>query len=266
MLSDSYAVAGETIRRWWPPLGEVGDPPIRLFCFPYAGASAVAFASWPDWLHGVDVRPLQLPGRASRLRDAPFSRIADLVEMVAPALQPLLDRPFALFGHSMGAIAAFEMARHLQRHAWRMPARLYVSGRRAPQFPDVDLVAADASDEEFLETLRALEGTPPDVLDSPELMDLLMPALRADFEMVREYVFTPGVPLTCPITVLGGVEDEESAHGYLDGWRQHTIQETVVTTFAGGHFFLHTQAPAVLGTLAASLDRIREPLSESSPR
>jgi medium-chain acyl-[acyl-carrier-protein] hydrolase len=255
----------ETIRRWWPPLREVGDPAIRLFCFPYAGASAVAFASWPVWLHGVDVRPLQLPGRASRLRDAPFTRIADLVETVAPALRPLLDRPFALFGHSMGALAAFEMARYLQRHAWSMPARLYVSGRRAPQFPDLDLVPADASDDALLATLRSLEGTPSEVLDSPELMDLLMPTLRADFEMVRSYVLSPGAPLTCPITVLGGIEDEESADGYLDGWRQHTIEETVVMTFSGGHFFLHTE-PAVLSTLAASLDRMRAPFSASSAR
>src|ERR1051325_10798789 len=184
---------------------------MRLFCFPYAGGSSLIYRQWHESLpYDVEVCLVQLTGRGSRLMETPYKRVGPLVEAVAGAIQPLLDRPFAFFGHSMGAIICFELARHLRRQRPdTQPAYLFVSGRRAPQFPDTDRVTYDLPEPELIAELRRLHGTPQEVLEHPELMRLMLPLLRADFELVQTYEYTPEPPLGCPIAVFGGLQDYE---------------------------------------------------------
>ena len=228
---------------------------LRLFCFPYAGGAASAFARWPDRLPAsIEVRPLQLPGRWNRMREAPFTRFDDLARALGDVLTGCLDRPFVFFGHSMGALLAFEAARSLQERGLPMPLHVFVSGRRAPHLPDTDLPAPDLDDAAFIEKLRELNGTPAEVLDRPELMQILVPIIRADFSVCRSYACAAGPPLSCPLTVFGGVEDAESAEGRLEAWAVHTRDRCAVHRFPGDHFYVNSAEALLLRALSASLD------------
>ena len=239
---------------WLPVLRRIARPRLRLFCFPYAGGSASAYARWPERLPpGIDVRPVQLPGRWNRLREAPLTRFDDVTRALGEELPPYLDCPFALFGHSMGALLAFEIARDLRRRGLPQPIHLFVSGHRAPHIPDPDLPGADLSDEAFIERLRELNGTPREVIDRPDVMDLLLPTIRADFSVCRTYTHVPEPPLDCPLTVFGGVDDDETADGQLDAWREHATGRWMLYTFPGDHFFIHSAEAVLLKALSASL-------------
>jgi len=230
---------------------------MRLFCFPYAGGAASVFAAWPERLPWLEVRPVQLPGRATRRHEPPLTRIEDLVRAFVPELLRCLDRPFAFFGHSMGAVLAFETARYLCAKQLPLPAALYVSGRRPPQVPDED-EPEDDSDEGLLAKLRELNGTPPRVLENDELMQMILPVIRADFAMMRHYRYSPGPPLPCPITLFEGVDDEGRVPESAEGWGVHSLSPVVSATFAGDHFFLESSAEALLDTLDRSLRAVYE--------
>jgi medium-chain acyl-[acyl-carrier-protein] hydrolase len=229
----------------------------RLFCFPYAGGSARIFQKWPHrFPPTVEVCPLQYPGRGNRLREQPFARLEPLVQNIAEALLPLLEKPFAFFGHSMGAMVAFELTRQLRRENKTLPVQLLVSASRAPQLPDRTPVAYDLPEPEFIQELRRLNGTPTEVLDHPELMKLMLPLLRADFAVAQTYTYIPEPPLLCPIRVYGGLEDQSVLPESLEGWREQTTGPFSLRLFPGDHFFLQT-AESLL------IQRITEELSQS---
>jgi len=214
---------------------------LRLFCFPYAGGGALSFRGWGTQLPpAVEVCPIELPGRGMRLKEAPFTRLVPLVEAVVEALLPYLDKPFAFFGHSMGALISFEVARRLRRDQALNPVHLFVSGRRAPQWPDPDPPIHALPEAEFLGELRRLNGTPEAVLASRELMQLLLPVLRADFAVLETYRYEPASPLECPIAAFGGLQDPEVACETLEAWRQQTRSDFSLQMLPGDHFFLHT--------------------------
>lgn len=239
---------------WLPVLRHRPHPRLRLFCFPYAGGSASCFVEWADRLPStIEVRPVQVPGRWIRMHEPPLTRVEDIVASLWPRLEPLLDRPFAFFGHSLGALLAFEMTHFLRLQGAPPPAHLYVSGRRPPQVPDLDLPTGDLSDDEFIEELRRYNGTPDEVLRNAELMSLVLPTLRADFDVCRNYAYVPRPALDIPITVLSGSDDEESEAMYLAGWPMHTTGRCNVVMFPGDHFYLRTASTALLRTLGASL-------------
>jgi medium-chain acyl-[acyl-carrier-protein] hydrolase len=241
-------------RLWLPMLRQRPNPRLRLFCCPYAGGSAATFVEWADRLPPtIDVRPVQVPGRWNRVHESPLTHLEEIVATLVPLMRPLLDRPFAFFGHSLGALLAFELARDLRYRGGPMPVHLYVSGRRAPQIPDLDLPAADLPDSAFITELRRFNGTPDEVLQSAELMALVLPTLRADFAMCRNYVYAPGPPLDCPVTVLCGRDDIEHTGGYLEGWRAQTTGACTIVTFPGDHFYLRTASGPLLRTLRESL-------------
>lgn len=248
--------------RWLPQMKRIDEPLMRLLCFPYAGGSKHAFATWPGSLPPwLDVRALQLPGRGARFHDAFIRRFSVLIDALMPCVAPLLDRPVALFGHSMGAVIAFEVARRMERRA-AIPVHLYVSGCRAPQSPDFDLPPIGASDDELVADLRQLNGTPQEMLNAPERMQPFLPPLRADYELLHSYVFTAGPPLSCPVTVLLGADDErERADGGLDGWREHCAGPWATVTFPGDHFYLRSSAPSLLAHLNGSLSRAADALA-----
>jgi len=172
------------------------------------------------------------------MREPSFTDCRLLVEAFVPHILPLLDKPFALFGHSMGAIVAFEVARQVRRLRGLEPAHLFVSGRRAPQVPSKEPHTYDLPDAEFTEELRRLNGTPPEVLDHPELMQLMLKIIRADFTLTQTYAYTPEPRLTCPMSVFGGLEDTDVRREDLAAWCEQTTGNCSLRMFAGDHFFL----------------------------
>jgi medium-chain acyl-[acyl-carrier-protein] hydrolase len=175
-----------------------------------------------------------------------------LVEALAAAL-PLAGVPFAFFGHSMGALIAFELARELARRGRPGPLHLFVSGRRAPQVPDREEPLHRLPDPEFVVRLRELNGTPEEVLANGELMQLLLPLLRADFAVHETYEYRPGEPLAVPISALGGIADPEVRRDDLEAWRPETRGAFRLRMLPGDHFFLLSARRLVTEAVARDL-------------
>lgn len=230
------------ISRWFGAMQRNPAAPIRLFSFHYAGGSAAIFRSWrqllPNW---VELWPVQFPGRGQRISERPETSIERLVGSMLPDLLPIFkERPFCLFGHSMGATVAFELARKLFCEHGSGPCILFVSGRRAPNLSRRKHSAYKLSDPDFVDELRRLNGTPREVLDSPELMQLLLPVIKADFEAIETYRYMPGEPLACPIVAFAGLHDGEVRMEEMEPWRSFTSADFSLQTFEGDHFFIHS--------------------------
>ncbi len=227
---------------------------LRLFCFPYAGGAASVFRTWSDGLPtDVEVCPVQLPGRGTRLMEPPFSRLSLLVEALAEALSPLLDKPFALFGHSLGSLVSFELARQLRANHQVRPVRFFASAGPAPQVPHRGLPIHRLPEKEFAAELRRLDGTPAELLNHKELMDIVLPSLRADFALYESYKYSSGPPLNCPISTFGGLNDQRVKHDDLEAWREQTSVSFSIRMFPGDHFFLKTTQPLLLRALSQEL-------------
>lgn len=221
---------------------------VRLFCFPYAGGGDSIFRSWQQSLSDtIEVGPVQLPGRGSRIAEPPCADVNQLVRCAAQALAPFLDKPFALFGHSMGALIAFELARHLRRECRALPVHLFVSGRPSPQ------TISDPSD------LGQLDSELPEMLQrqirNPELRELVLPVLRADLALCKSYIYTPETPFLFPITAFGGLDDHGVARHCLEGWREHTTGPFVLRMLPGDHFFLDTYRLLLLEAISKELEQ-----------
>lgn len=227
----------------------------RLFCFPYAGGGAAIYRTWaaqlPDF---IEVWVAQLPGREKRLREAAFTELPKLLVALGTALPPLLDRPFAFFGHSMGALLSFELARFLRSAPAPQPQALFLSAHRAPMLPRRHPPIAQRPEPEFLAALRALNGTPTELLEHAEFMQLMLPMLRADFALCETYTYLPAPPLTCPFTVFGGLQDFGVPHEDLTPWRALTTGPTTVHMVPGDHFFINTAQATLTQAVAQGLD------------
>jgi medium-chain acyl-[acyl-carrier-protein] hydrolase len=241
------ASAARWLVRWRP----VEAPQMRLFCLPHAGGGAAAYRAWAHCLAPqVEVVAIRLPGRESRMAEPPLRRVADVVGGLLGEVVPLLDRPHAWFGHSLGALTAFETCRALFRARLPAPARLIVSGRMAPHLPPLESPVHNAPLHDFLARLRELNGTPPEILADPVMLTGLLPMLRADFAAVETYACEPAPPLACPVSVFGGTDDRFVSAAGIDAWRQHTTAECTVRMLGGDHFFLH-RSPGEFAFLVA---------------
>lgn len=230
------------------------DARLRVFCFPYAGGSASIYRTWSAQLApDVEVCAIQLPGREARLRELPFVRLTAIVDRLAREILPYCDRPFVFFGHSMGALISFELARALRQQQHDEPKHLFVSGCRAPHVPDPDEPIHHLPSHAFVDELRRLNGTPEEVLRHAELLELLMPTLRADFAVVETYTYTPSPALECPITAFGGIDDERVSRDALAAWQQHTTGGFKMRMFTGDHFFIRSEQAALVQTLSSYL-------------
>lgn len=229
---------------------------VRLFCFPYAGGSASIFHGWADQLpKSLEICPVQLPGRGGRIKEPLLTRLEPLIESLGQDLCPYLERPFSFFGHSMGAIICFELARYLRKQNLPAPLHLFVSGCSAPQIPEEGQLDYDLPEPEFIEKLRGLNGTPKEVLEHEELMKLMIPLLRSDFTMTQTYVYSPEPPLDCSITAFGGTQDFEISEGSLEAWREQTTSSFSLRMLPGDHFFVNTTQSILLPQLMAQLSR-----------
>jgi len=228
---------------------------MRLFCFPYAGGGCAAFRTWANEApREMQICPVQLPGREYRIMETPYSSLSDLIPVLAQTLRPYFDLPFTIFGHSLGALIAFELARELRRLGERSPLRLFASARRAPQISPRKSPIHDLPHDEFMRELRRFKGTPEEVLHNAELMELVLPALRADFRMHESYFYKNEPPLAMPISVFGGVDDAEVRPDELEGWSVQTSIPITLKMFPGDHFFLHREQKALIEAIAQNLD------------
>ena len=232
---------------------------LRLFCFPFAGGGAVAFRDWSKALsREVEVCPVQLPGRGTRINEACFTRLQPLVETTAEGLLPYFDRPFAFFGHSFGAFLSFELTRHLRRQQLRQPLHLFASGCRAPQIPSPNSARHTLPEPVLRDLLRRFEGTPREILEQPEILALMLPILKADLEAHETYRYIDEPPLGCPISGYGGTDDPEVSLDQLQAWRAQTSAAFSLQMFHGGHFFINSSQPLVLRSLSKELRQLLE--------
>lgn len=252
----SYTMRGDTVNPWVVRLKRNPQARLRLFCFPYAGGGAHIFRGWPEHLPPfLEVCAVQPPGRGSRMRERPFTSLMPLVREAAEALLPCLDLPFAFFGHSLGAKIEFELARYLRRVHHRKARHLFVSGCRAPQIKEPVDITYNLPENEFIKELSNLNGTPREVLEHSELLQLILPMLRADFEIVQTYAYIPEPPLDCPITACGGLADAETTEEHIEAWREQTTSSFVMQMFPGDHFFLQTRRQELLRFLSMHIER-----------
>jgi medium-chain acyl-[acyl-carrier-protein] hydrolase len=198
---------------------------------------------------------VQLPGREGRIKEAPISRLSSMVRLLAPEILPVLDRPFVFFGHSLGALAAFELARELRRNYALQPECLVLSGRSAPQIKLKATSIHTLTDDLLVEELRSMNGTPTFVLQNAELMKLLLPTLRADLAACETYKYVADSPLACPVTAYGGTEDTEIPLSSLEAWKYQTTGEFRVEMFEGDHFFIHSARHLLLRSLSQEIQK-----------
>ena len=235
------------------------DAPLRLFCLPYAGGGVSIFRRWVTYLPDtVELCSVQLPGRETRISDEPFTDLRNLASTLADAIRPELKRPFALFGHSMGALVSYELARQLSTQYGLTPEHLFLSGRRPPHLQTKEPPLHTLGDRDFLLALdRRYGGVPSVMWQNDEFRSLMLPALRADIRLVETYQLATIEPLSCPITAYGGLEDRLVEREDLAAWSKYTSGSFAIRMFAGDHFYLN-QAPVPLcDSVADELRRTR---------
>lgn len=222
----------------------------RLFLFPYAGGAPSSFNKWAaEFSNDIEVSIIHYPGRGSRFNEPPIKELSVLVEEIANAIQPELDEPFFFFGHSLGAVLAFEVARRVPQ-----PQILFVSACGAPHIPNPNRPIHELSDSEFIKSLQELNGLPAEVANNAELMELLLPTLRADFEAIENYKYISREHrLDCPIIAFGGENDSHVDRARLDAWEHHTNNNFKSKIFPGDHFFINTARRSVIDSMITEI-------------
>ncbi len=227
---------------------------LRLFCLPFAGGGASAYRLWADRLPAwVEVCPIQLPGREDRYRETAFTSVAALSGALAREVAPYLDLPYAIFGHSMGALLAFELAQALSRTDATPPRALFLAAYPAPHASQLRAPIHQLPDEAFIEEMRRMQGTPEAVLQSADLMSFMLPILRADFQACDTYVNPGAPPLGCPLFMYGGADDHEVVPAALEEWRQTTTGPFTMRVLPGTHFFVQSHRDELLADIAGHL-------------
>ncbi|WNV85521.1 alpha/beta fold hydrolase [Umezawaea sp. Da 62-37] len=239
---------------WFAHAPASGEVRLRLLCFPYAGGSATVFRGWeaavPD---GVEVLAARLPGRADRWREEPFTDLDLLVDALAEPVSRYVDEPFAFFGHSMGALISFELARRLRRDHGREPAYLFVASCNPP-LADVPMPVLASLDDEGLRAKLADLGLADDVLAEEELMEVMLPLVRADLHIADGYVDRDGEPLSCPMTAFRGRRDPMVDEADMAQWARGTTGPFALRSVEGAHLFDDPGWRDVLTAVSDELD------------
>jgi acyl transferase domain-containing protein/surfactin synthase thioesterase subunit len=263
------ALPGDEAGSWFAYRTARPGAAVRLFCLPYGAGAASIFRSWqqgvPDWL---EICPIQLPGRENRLREPAFDDCDRLVEALAGVLASQLDRPYALFGCSMGGLVAFELTRRFRRQGLPLPLHLFIAAYPAPQLPNQAfdslmevLSGAVPLDDQALARVRELGAVPAELLSHPEVVRALLPTFQADFRLVKSYRYRNEEPLPCPLSVLAGVRDREVSLPFMAAWHQQAGAAFHLRSFDAGHLFLASHQPELLALLAQELERGRLPMT-----
>ncbi|GGM84205.1 thioesterase [Longimycelium tulufanense] len=260
-LAPSYRITGGTPvgsisaddGLWFRRYHTSGEDGLQLVCFPHAGGSASFFRPLSGALSPmVEVLAVQYPGRQDRRAERRLENISELADATFDALTSRLDRPTALFGHSMGAVLAFEVANRMEHRKGTVPVRLFASGRRAPsRYVEENVHQRD--DEALVAELRNLSGTDTRLLDDEEVRHMILPVLRSDYKAVETYCCPPDRSVGCPITVLVGDADPRVARKDAEAWAEHTAAGLDLHIFSGGHFYLGTAWSEVCQVITAGL-------------
>nr|WP_242056752.1 thioesterase domain-containing protein [Planktothrix sp. FACHB-1355] len=226
---------------------------MRLFCFPFAGGNSFTYRTWrhnlPNW---INVCPVFLPGRANRINEPAFTDLHELTATIFENIRDYVDLPFAVFGYSMGAIIGFELCRLLQGAGFNAE-HLFVAASPPPPLTGRDPVIYDLPVENFKEELLKFNGTPKEILENEELFDLMLPLLRADFELVETYEYRAGSKLKCPIFAFGGSWDDEVSEEELKQWQSQTDSEFDWAILEGNHFFINSCADEILARVSDAI-------------
>lgn len=227
---------------------------VRLICLPFAGGSANTYWGWPTGLpEHVEVVPVQLPGRENRFDEPAIDSAELLAGRLLEGLLSYLDRPFALFGHSMGALIAFELTRRLRTRGLE-PVHVFASGCKAPHLPsDRSTDRHHLPDREFIAAVGDMNGVPREVLENMDLMELVLSTLRSDFKLVETYRYRSQPPLRCPVSAFGGLQDKEVAQDQVEAWSRHTVGPFQVHMLPGDHFFINSSRPSLLRLVTEQL-------------
>lgn len=244
---------------WFPYREPVPDVRLRLLCFPFAGGNTSTFRTWQPLLQpDIQVVAAQLPGRLERFREPAWSSALDLADALAEMAAPFLDLPYALLGISMGGLLAYEVACRLERAALP-PVHLFVIGREAPQVPLRRLAVDTMDDPALIEVLRRYDGVPPDMLAEPDLMEMMLPTIRADFSVSEDYVYTPRPLLHTPVTAVRGTEDWSTQRDDVERWRDQTTGAFEMIDVGGGHFTMTTDGPVMVPIIRRRLSLTAAP-------
>lgn len=239
---------------WLKNYSPAAQPRLRLLCLPYAGAGASAYRPWAKALPSeVELYALQLPGREARRREAPYTRLEPLIETLARLVAGLPPLPLALFGHSLGAIIGFELARRLRGQYGINPIHMFIAGQAAPQLPPSTQPLHLLPDGAFIQRLREYNGTPEEILQHTEILQMLLPALRADFAICENYAYYQDAPLNCPLSVFGSSDDSQVSQEDLLAWSFQTAQSMTFHLLKGDHFFVHQARESLLTIIAQVL-------------
>jgi medium-chain acyl-[acyl-carrier-protein] hydrolase len=215
----------------------------------------MVFRTWPNDLPStIEVCPLELPGRGRQMNLPPYTKMQPLVEKIAQNLTPYLDKPFAIFGHSMGGLVSFELTRLLRSDYNLTPLHLFISARNAPQLPRTKRPIYNLPDAEFWQEIRNFNGTPDNVIENQDIIQLFLPILRADFTVLGTYIYTTQPPLDCPLSVFGGLQDKEFTDYQLEAWREQTTASYSLQMLEGNHFFIRSNQNILLRSIAQQLE------------
>jgi medium-chain acyl-[acyl-carrier-protein] hydrolase len=260
-----------SVNKWFPGLKRRPGARLQLFCFPFAGGGASAFRGWQDQLPAwTELWPLEYPGHETRFRDPSFDSAIPLADAICTELAAVIDLPFALFGHSMGGLLAFETARALRRRFAMDPAALFVAGHAGPQLLPFRPPIRDLPEPQFRQELRVYGGTPNEVLANEDLMQFLSPLLRRDLGICETYAYTPEPKLSFPIIAFGGAEDPTVPWDRVLQWLEQTSAGFRAYIMPGEHFFIRKAAPSICKIISRqledgeSLNRILPPTAEEA--
>jgi medium-chain acyl-[acyl-carrier-protein] hydrolase len=230
---------------------ERSDAKIRLFCFPFAGGGAQVFFSWAENISNeIELFLIKLPGRENRFNETPYRRISELIYDLTPAILPLINKPFMFFGHSLGAHISFYLIRHLRASNLPCPMHMFVSGSRAPHLPEpADALRYNMDDTEFIEKLNKLGGMTDEILKNKELLDLILPIIKADIEMLNTMKYTEEEPLKCNITSIAGNDDQRVSREDAAAWNKHTCKKFELKMIVGKHLFINTHHEQVINII-----------------
>ncbi|WP_444997363.1 thioesterase II family protein [Aliikangiella sp. IMCC44359] len=246
--------------KWFVTPKPNGRAKLRLFCFPYAAGNAATYVPWqeylPEWVELVAIQP---PGRANRIEEQGLMSMEAMVSSLCEAIEPLLDRPYMIFGHSLGSRVGFEFALEVKRRGWREPEHFIASGSNAPHICREHKKIHHLEDKEFVEGLKRFDGPTEVIAENKKLLELFMPMLRADFSVADTYFRTTEEKLDCHFSIYGGKKDTDAPQEQLDTWIHHfSVPVFAIEVFEGDHFFIENNQAAVLNKVVETIKHVAE--------
>ena len=253
-VAKSLPISSDFTQRWFKFSKRNSKPLFRLFCFSHAGSGASTFNTWSEKFPAeIEVCSIQLPARENRIKETPFKRLQPLIQTLTPLIEPYLDLPFAFFGHSMGGLISFELARELRRRNWATPAYLFVGGCCAPHIPDLELPIHTLPEPKFIEIISSYNGIPEFIMQNLKLMQIFIPTLRADLEVLETYFYTKEEPLTFPVYAFGGFRDSKVSPVQIAAWELETKARFSLKMFDDDHFFVRGKEDEIINTLKEAI-------------